>query len=108
MTYNKHAGMGNLNKDEVVEICCSQIDNIFSHIIFNSSRYEMSDYSLLEAEAGSLLNGMYIYMTSVKGGGIMKFGEEILTVTHDANASAGREEKSVVDKINSRLAGGKG
>lgn len=80
MYMNQHTALGDLNRDEIAEITGNAIKSAFQPIFYWREKYGVTNVAELESEGLALWDSLYIFLTSLKEGGLRAFGTGILSI----------------------------
>jgi len=78
--YNRHTAMGDLQQDEIAQICANCAAP-FKMMVFYSKKFGVEEKALLLNTGLDIDSGIYEFLTSIREGQLREYFKNILTVT---------------------------
>jgi hypothetical protein len=81
--------LGQISRDEAVDIAADSIDQAFSYILFNDIDYEVKDATQLIVFASVVMNSLYLYLSALTDG---KMRDAIVAILTGGGIQVKRDE----------------
>lgn len=79
---NRHVAMGDLDRDEIADIAGDYAKCTIDPMFVWPQKFGITSLGILYNEGLNLFDSIYVYLTSIKAGGLKEFGKDITSVTY--------------------------